>query len=148
MNIREYQVDDYEQANALSIAYGQNKLPQPSKMGGYALVAEEEGKIEGFVWALTAPVSSTALIDYFFVKEERRDKGVLATLLMSRMLVDLMKKGKNNIVGVIKEEAPHAESLARLYRLMGMDVSKAYLITGDAKPIIDHMMKAFNGTKQ
>lgn len=112
-------------------------------MGGYALVIEEDDGIEGFIWALVSKVSSTALIDYFFVKKDARDGGVVASLLMSRMLIDLMKKGKHNIVGVIKKGTPHADSLARLYKLMGMDVTTAYLVTGSAKPIVDRMMETF-----
>lgn len=128
--------------------HGQNKLPYFKDLGGYGLVAEEEDSIFGFVWALIAEDSCTALIDYFFVKEDRRDCGVMPMLLMSRMLVDLTKKGKEDIVGVIKLGIPHSDSLARLYQTMGMDVTPAYLMTGKTTPIVNHLMKKINQVKQ
>lgn len=144
MNIREYEEKDYDQVNSLSIQYGQNHMPKFGVMGGYGLVLENSGDIEGFVWALISNNSSTALIDYFFVKDDRRDGGIIPALLMSRMLVDLMKKGKDYIVGVIKLGIPHADSIARLYKAMGLDVTPAYLMTGNSKPIIDNLMRHIN----
>ena len=145
MIYREYTDEDYDQVRDL-IAADFDFVPKKDELGGYAVVAEDEGKvIAGFVWALTSETSSITYIDYFVVKKCYRDKKEVGPQLMTRMFSDLIRMGKNISFGVIIDGAEYAESLAKIYNYVGMKLVPAkYRVVGETYTILDGINRRYN----
>jgi len=141
MKTRQYLAGDYEEVKALLIKHDQGRtFPSQKELGGYALVAEHDGKIVAFAWALVAEDSTIALVEYFVVEKDCRNMGA-GGIIMTHLLINLNKLGKKHIVGIVKKDTPHADALARIYHEMGMDTATAWIMTGSAGNILEHLQK-------
>jgi len=65
---RKYVDDDNEAIRDFMLEHEYESFPESP--GGIAIVAEEDGKIIGFVWALVSKGSECAYINYFLVHND------------------------------------------------------------------------------
>jgi hypothetical protein len=147
MIVRKFEEADYDQVALLIKSCKQGILPQYSDLGGYGVVIEEDLIITGFVWALTSPDSTIVYVEYFAVAEEKRNQKIHGPMLMTKLIYDLAKMGKSKICGILKDGASYSESLSSIYKDVGMEISQGFVVSGDAKTILDGINSRYRGVK-
>lgn len=139
MIYRPYTAFDYDGVRELLMAE-YKRIPRKDEFGGIGIVFEIDGKIEGFVWALTSKSSSVCFIDYFLVSEKYRGNRACGPNLMMELFRVLMQNGIKIVKGVLLQNNPYSVSCAKIYKQVGLSVCDAlYLVSGDVEEIAEGM---------
>lgn len=141
MLFREYSVLDYEQVKDLVLRSGYGYFPDQEELGGYGIVAIEDGIVKGYTWALIEKDSEIAFIQYFAIDKNNRHGGSAAPLLMGKMMADLRVKNKTKIIGIVGSDDEMMKPLVRMYKSMGLSIREGYVISGDIEVVYKSMGK-------
>lgn len=137
--IKTFSCEHYDDVQKLLSINGLAAMPSFEKIDGYGLVLLELNQVVGFIWALVSEKSTYAFVNFFAVEESKRDRNY-GVILMTKMLIDLMKMGKEIILGAVEKKN---ESLARLYKYAGMKTNESYFVMGSVKPLVDFMKEKY-----
>lgn len=146
MIVRRYQSEDYDQVYVLVAKTMPRKLPE--KLGGCGVVIEIETKIVAFCWALTAPDSDIACVEFFAVAPELRDQKMFGPLVITRLLMELQKAGAKEVVGLLADSEQYTESLVRIYNEVGMVANHGYVVNGDIQRVLEGIRHRYGGKNE
>lgn len=91
MSIRQFQPRDYPQVWHLLNNNGVEPPKEISDLNGLCLVAEENGKIEGVIWALVGN-STQAYVDYYVTDYKTNSQnGIRANRIGLQLVIELEK---------------------------------------------------------
>ncbi len=90
MIIRPYKRPDYDQAIELLKTCNVEPPKEPSDLNGVCIVAEDEGKIVGVLWALVGLSTTQAHLDFFAVHPDYQSQHMGWSLL--KAMDDILKK--------------------------------------------------------
>jgi len=113
MNIRPFDITDYNEVWMLLADNGVEPPMEPSDLGGVCLVAEDKDKIVGCMWALVGN-STQAYIDYTAVHKDYRDAHVSWQLLQAMDQI-LVKMGVKRYTFYIEKDNERFLELIKKY---------------------------------
>lgn len=145
MIVRIYEEKDYEEVASLV----ESSLPRslPRRLGGVGVVVEEESRIVAFAWALCAPDSEIACVEFFVVAEDRRDRKIYGPLVITKLLEALKIIGVKEVIGLLVDGEAYTESTVRIYHGVGMTANRGYVVNGNIQTILEGIQARY-GRKQ
>lgn len=138
---RRYVDADYEQVKELVNKTMPRQMPE--RLGGCGVVLEEDGKIFAFCWALTAPDSEIACVEFFTVEEEKRAQKIHGPMVITKLLMELQSMGVKEVVGLLVSGEPYTESLTKIYHEVGMTANAGYVVNGAVETILTGIRKRY-----
>jgi hypothetical protein len=121
---------DYHRVVSLLKLYNFDIMTREEIMSGFGLVAVEDGKIVGFMWALIR--GKVGIIDYLVVDADWRQKShlgrsMIGLELSTKMFAEMMKLGVTKFIGLL-DKMDGCETMLRFYQEIGMEERVPYAI--------------------
>lgn len=145
MEIRLYTDDDYvEVKEFVSLNHESQGRNLPERLGGLGVLIKEDNKIVAFCWALYSDFSDISCVEFFAVDKEKRSKKIYGPLVINTLLVELMKRGVKEVVGLLVSGEEYTESLSRIYVDVGMTLNQGLVAHGFIDNIIKKIAIRYN----
>lgn len=147
--IRPYVESDYSAVASLIQKAGYLEIPLHEEIKKVSLVAEYEGSVCAFVWALTDGTS--AYIDYFCLDRDRKYSETIGNhtsitfLMMKKLMIIFDAIGVKKVIGSLADTSS-GDKLSKTYSLIGMRVYPSkFTVFGSPDLIIKGMEGIQNG---
>lgn len=119
-------------------------FPEYNDMGGVGIVAECDGKVNGFVWCMLNERARLGNVDFFVVDQEFRHSNQVGPMLMYKLFSVLFRLGVKRIYGTLVSGTGYDISLARVYSDVGMDLTPAaFHVQGDTLEILKGIARRY-----
>lgn len=139
-------VENYDGIKSL-FSRNQQACPEWDEISEYGLVALEDGKLIGYIWACIGD-SKAAYISHLVVDRDHRVKddtigrSVVALSLGARMFEDLSKMGITRVVATIQDNQI-GDVLAETYKKIGFSLVPCKYIARGNPSVISENLKRF-----